>query len=114
MAENKDNNEEQKSPEQRRNAQGESRRPPRAAIVWLVIMLLIGSLFLFKGFGGGQKADISQSQFEMMLRADLIETAVLVSEGDRVFTVEGLLKKPSSGKATKSSISKKLATGSMP
>ena len=113
MAENKDKNEEKKgpeSPEQRRNVQGENRRPPRAAIVWLVIMLLIGSLFLFKGFGSGQKADISQSQFEMMLRADLIETAVLVSEGDRVFTVEGLLKKPSSGKSTKSSIPERYRT----
>ncbi len=57
MAENKDKNEEKKGPEmpeQKRNVQGENRRPPRAAIVWLVIMLLIGALFLFKGFGGGQ------------------------------------------------------------
>ena len=114
MAENENKNEEKKSPEspeqKKRNTREEGRRPPRAAIVWLVIMLLIGSLFLFKGFGSGQKADISQSQFEMMLRADLIETAVLVSEGDRVFTVEGFLRKPGSGKETKNAIPERYRT----
>ena len=114
MAENNNKDEEKRGPEspeqKKRNAQGEGRRPPRAAIVWLVIMLLIGSLFLFKGFGSGQKADISQSQFELMLRSDLIETAVLVSEGDRVFTVEGFIKKPGSGKGTKSPIPERYRT----
>ena len=70
----------------------ENNRSPKAAIVWLIIMLVIGSLFLFKGFGSPQSRDITQSQFESMLSAKLISTAVLVSEGDNVFTVEGVLK----------------------
>ena len=69
----------------------EPARSPKAALVWLIIMLIIGGLFLFKGFGSAQIRDISQSQFETMLKARQIATAVLVSEGDKVFTVEGTL-----------------------
>ena len=82
-------------PDPRENSRPEPRegnRSPKAALVWLVIMLVIGSLFLFKGFGTSQSRDITQSQFESMLKEKLISTAVLVSEGDNVFTVEGVLK----------------------
>ncbi|MBR2373476.1 MAG: ATP-dependent zinc metalloprotease FtsH [Lentisphaeria bacterium] len=93
MSENKNNNNPPGDP--RSNPSNSSRDPnrsPRAAIVWLVIMLIIGGLFLFKGFGSARSRDLTQSQFEAMLKAKLISTAVLVSEGDKVFTVEGILK----------------------
>ena len=84
---------EEKSPGPNRPAPRENNaRSPKAAIVWLVIMLIIGSLFFFKGFGASDTRNISQSQFENMLRERQIATAVLVSEGDKVFSVEGVLK----------------------
>ena len=84
---------EEKSPGPNRPAPRESNaRSPKAAIVWLVIMLIIGSLFFFKGFGASDTKNISQSQFESMLKDRQIATAVLVSEGDKVFTIEGVLK----------------------
>ncbi len=90
-------------PENKRPVPGEPNRSPRAAIVWLVIMLIIGSLFFFKGFGSPEKRDITQSQFENMLKNQQIATAVLVSEGDKVFTVDGILKDndPAAGKEGK-------------
>ena len=103
MSEENKNKKEEKSPENNRPAPREAVRSPKAALVWLIIMLVIGSLFLFKGFGAGEKRDISQSQFESMLKSKLIDTAVLVSEGDNVFTVEGLIKnvQPAGQKADK-------------
>ena len=87
MSENKN---EEKPPMQNRPASREPGRSPKAAIVWLVIMLIIGALFLFKGFSSSDTRNITQSQFESMLKAKEIATAVLVSEGDKVFTVEAL------------------------
>ena len=92
MSNENKNKPEEKSPASNRPSPRDTGRSPKAAIVWLLIMLIIGSLFLFKGFGSGEKREITQSQFESMLKAKLIDTAVLVSEGDNVFTVEGLLK----------------------
>ena len=92
MSGDKDKMEQKQEHGSNRPVQQEGGRSPKAAIVWLVIMLIIGGLFLFKGFGSSESRDINQSQFESMLKARLIETAVLVSEGDKVFTVEGILK----------------------
>ena len=80
------------SPGGNRPAPRESGRSPKSAIVWLIIMLIIGSLFFFKDFGASEKRELTQSQFENMLKSHQIATAVLVSEGDKVFTVEGVLK----------------------
>ncbi len=103
MSENKNKNEE-KPPMQNRPASREPGRSPKAAIVWLVIMLIIGALFLFKGFSSSDTRNITQSQFESMLKAKEIATAVLVSEGDKVFTVEGVLKSdPSAARSKKKS-----------
>ena len=103
MSDENKNKAEEKSPGGNRPVPREPVRSPKAAIVWLIIMLIIGSLFLFKGFGPGEKRDITQSQFESMLKSKLIDTAVLVSEGDNVFTVEGLIKnvQPAGQKADK-------------
>ena len=93
---------EEKSPGPNRPAPRENNaRSPKAAIVWLVIMLIIGSLFFFKGFGASDTKNISQSQFESMLKDRQIATAVLVSEGDKVFTVEGVLKSDPAAAQTK-------------
>ena len=101
MSENKN---EEKPPMQNRPASREPGRSPKAAIVWLVIMLIIGALFLFKGFSSSDTRNITQSQFESMLKAKEIATAVLVSEGDKVFTVEGVLKSdPSAARSKKKS-----------
>ena len=89
------------SPGGNRPAPRESGRSPKSAIVWLIIMLIIGSLFFFKDFGASEKRELTQSQFENMLKSHQIATAVLVSEGDKVFTVEGVLKdtQPADSKA---------------
>ena len=91
MPDEKNKIEQQQSPGNR-SVRKDTNRSPKAALVWLIIMLVIGGLFLFKGFGSAQTRDITQSQFENLLKSNLISTAVLVSEGDKVFTVEGLLK----------------------
>jgi len=67
-------------------------RPPRAAIVWLVILLGLGALLLFRDFGPSRKTDLNQSEFEQALSTGRIVTAVLVSENDGVFTVEGRMR----------------------
>ena len=111
MPDDKNNMEQQQSPGNRAGRR-EPNRSPKAALVWLVIMLIIGGLFLFKGFGSGQTRDITQSQFESLLKSNHVSTAVLVSEGDKVFTVEGLLKNPATpapadAKADKSKAAKR-------
>ena len=67
-------------------------RPPRAAIVWLVILLGLGALLLFRDYGPSRKTDLNQTEFEQALQAGRIATAVLVSENDGVFTVEGRIR----------------------
>ena len=74
------------------NASKSPVRPPRAAIVWLVILLGLGALLLFRDFGPSRKTDLNQTEFEQALSAGKIVTAVLVSENDGVFTVEGRMR----------------------
>lgn len=69
-------------------------RSSRAAIVWLVILLMIGGMLLFKGYAPSNQQEISQSEFEALLRSGEVLTAVFTPESGRVFTVEGQLKKP--------------------
>ena len=67
-------------------------RPPKAAIVWLVILLGLGALLLFRDFGSSRRTELTQSEFEKALAADRIINATLVNETDNVFTVEGRIK----------------------
>ena len=92
MSGDKDKMENEKKKNSGRNTVRDNNRSPKAAVVWLIIMLIIGTLFLFKGFGSSRSRDLTQSQFEAMLKSKMVATAVLVSEGDNVFTVSGTLK----------------------
>ena len=48
MSNENKNKPEEKSPASNRPSPRDTGRSPKAAIVWLLIMLIIGSLFLFK------------------------------------------------------------------
>lgn len=80
--------------------------PPRkskAAVVWLLIMLAIGGLLLFKDFGSSRVRELSQSEFEQLLGEGRIISASVTSESDQVFGVEGKMapgsQNPASGGA---------------
>ena len=62
---------------------------PRAAVVWLVILLALGAMALFKSGGSSRKTVFTQSEFESMLRAGRIVSAEVTDESSRVFVVEG-------------------------
>lgn len=83
---------ENKSPEQQNKKPAKQRRAPQAAIVWLVILLVLGGLLLFRDSGSSRKTDLNQTEFEQSLAAGKIVSAVLVNENDNVFTVEGRIK----------------------
>ena len=70
---------------------GQRRLPgmPRAAVVWLVILLGLGALALFKDGSAGRQTVFTQSQFESMLREGRIVSAEITDESNRVFVVEG-------------------------
>ena len=62
-----------------RNAANSPIRPPRAAVIWLVILLGLGALLLFRDFGPSRKTELNQTEFEQALSAGKIVSAVLVS-----------------------------------
>ncbi|MGE4564950.1 MAG: ATP-dependent zinc metalloprotease FtsH, partial [Victivallaceae bacterium] len=64
-------------------------RSGRAALVWLLIFMLLGSLFLFRGAGTSRVTDFDQTAFETKLAAGDIKTAVITSESDRILGIEG-------------------------
>ena len=68
-------------------------RSSKAAIVWLVIMLAIGALLLYRDFGKSNEIKINQTKFEQLLSQGQIATAKLTSDNDNVFVVEGRLVK---------------------
>ena len=84
---------ENKVPEQQNTPKpAKQRRAPRAAIVWLVILLVLGGFLLFRDSGSSRKTELNQTEFEQSLAAGKIVNAVLVNENDNVFTVEGRIK----------------------
>ena len=52
-------------------------RSSRAAVVWLVLLLAIGSLVLFRGFGPSKVVTLSESEFERLLRESKVASAVI-------------------------------------
>ncbi len=65
----------------------------RAGLVWLLIMIMIGIMLLFKAFSPEQQQEINQSEFEKQLKDNTISTVNMVADGDGIFHIEGELKK---------------------
>lgn len=98
MANEKDpvneNKKAEKSPEQRPGKGGNvvsalNPRAPRAAFVWLAILLGIGMLVLFKGYDEDKITVFTQSEFVKVLNEGVIKTADVTAEADSVLTVKG-------------------------
>ncbi|MCQ2378887.1 MAG: ATP-dependent zinc metalloprotease FtsH [Victivallaceae bacterium] len=90
------NNEKQAQKNDRASDQTPPRRRPenkphnsRSALIWLGVLIAIGGLMLFKDFGDSANEELNQSIFEKYLSEDRIRTAILTSEGDGVYAVEG-------------------------
>ena len=66
-----------------------SPRVPRAAIVWLVILLGIGALVLFRGYEEDKVTVFTQTEFLKVLRKGVIKTADVTSEAESVLAVSG-------------------------
>ena len=81
-------------------------RPPKAAVIWLVILVGLGVLLLTRDYAPSRKTDLNQTEFEQCLQDGRIVNAVLVSENDNVFTVEGRMRLDGKNEAVKGSDSK--------
>ena len=64
-------------------------RAPKAAFVWLAILLGIGILVLFKGYKEEKITVFTQSEFVKALNEGVIKTADVVAEADAVLSVRG-------------------------
>ncbi len=74
-------------------------RSGRAALVWLLIFVFIGSLLIFRTPSGAKPKEFSQSEFERYLLAGQIVQAAVTPESNRVLSVEGKFSVPAgSGK----------------
>jgi len=96
------------SPDRGKNTPNSNRsaqmpRPGRAAFVWLAILLGIGVMLLFKGYQPAEIRELSQSEFEILLKEKKIASANLSQENGQICIVEGRLI-PLSIEAQKSSV----------
>ena len=66
-------------------------RRSRAGLVWLLIMILIGVMLMFKTFAPDQQMQPNQSEFESMLNAKKISTINMTAQGDDIFLIDGEL-----------------------
>ncbi|MDD3886990.1 MAG: AAA family ATPase, partial [Victivallaceae bacterium] len=64
-------------------------RSPRSAVVWLVVLIGIGVLVLFKGYKPDEIKTFTQSEFETMLADRRIRTAELVPKTEAIYEVSG-------------------------
>ncbi len=67
-------------------------RSSRAAIVWLVILLGLSTLVLFKGYGPSNVKTLTQTQFESLLKEKRVLSAELLGHSDRIFSITGKFK----------------------
>ena len=85
------------------------REPPRhgsrAGVVWLLIMIALGSMLMFKTFGPDQQKELNQSAFETLLNQKNIISAELTPDGGNIFRVEGEIKRGAAPSAVKNSAS---------
>ena len=61
----------------------------RAALIWLVIMLVIGGLLLFKKYTPQDVTELPQSEFEEILGDGRIKSAEIVNDAGSVYDIEG-------------------------
>ena len=73
-------------------------RSGKAALVWLLIFLFIGSLLIFRVPSGDKPRDLSQSEFETLLAQGAVRQAAVTPEANRVLVIEGKLAAPRIGK----------------
>ncbi|MBE6377358.1 MAG: ATP-dependent metallopeptidase FtsH/Yme1/Tma family protein [Lentisphaerae bacterium] len=84
------------APEKNKYPGGSAPQRSKAGFVWLLIMLILGSMILFKSCSPEQKHDLNQSIFEQRLKDKAIESIVLIPDGENVYNVEGKLKEKTS------------------
>ena len=73
-------------------------QPPhrsRAGLVWLLIMIALGMMLMFKSFGPDNQRELNQTGFENMLKEKRIATANLNADGEKLFRIEGELRRTS-------------------
>lgn len=88
------NNNGNKPENKRRSPAVNQPRRSKAGLVWMLIMVLIGIMLLFKAFTPEQQQEINQSEFEEYLAKQKVNTVNMVADGDGIFQIEGELKKP--------------------
>ena len=95
-------NEKKTSPSPVENPEKSHRSQPpssKAALVWLLVLLVLGGLLLFKNYAPKEIKELKQSEFESLLSVPgKIQSAVMVSDTDRIFDVEGNFLPGNSGK----------------
>ena len=73
-----------------------SKRPPAAVFIWLLVLVLIVTLFIYKFTPSlGETRDLSQTEFENFLRNGWITTATVLPETEDVLQIEGTYEKKS-------------------
>ena len=65
--------------------------PPnsRAALVWLIILLSLGGMLMFKNYAPPEARVLKQSEFEQMLSQKRVVSAVITNDSDRIFDIDG-------------------------
>ena len=83
------------SPEKPPRSEMHDRQPrhsSKAGLVWLVIMIVLSSMLLFKSCGPDQQKELNQTAFEQHLKQKTIATVELTPDGDSIFRAEGKMK----------------------
>ena len=71
-----------------------SKRPPAAVFIWLLVLVMIVTLFIYKFTPSlANTKDLSQTEFEEWLSKGWIKTAVVLPETEDVLQIEGTFDK---------------------
>ena len=88
----------------------EKPRSGKAALVWLLIFLFIGSLLIFRTPSGDKPRELVQSEFETQLAQNRVRQIAVTPESNRVLVIEGKLAAPAAaGKPAAASAAKPTA-----
>ena len=83
-------------PESQKKRPVQPMQPPRhsrAGMVWLLIMIMLGTMLMFKTFGPDQQRELNQTAFENMLAEKRIATINMSPDGEKIFRIEGELRR---------------------